>query len=309
MIGGLDWGALQSFLTLARAERLTVAAKREGIDHSTLSRRINLLERSLDAILFDRTPSGYILTPDGQSVLRIAEEMESASLKIANDTPGHMRTISGVVRIAAPDIFGSRFLAPRIGVLADKFPLLEIHLVPTPRPSNLTKREADVAVTSRRPERGRLHSKKLVDYELGLFATEKYLSTRATVREIKDLHQHRLIGYVDDLLFLPELDYFSSIGDSLRPTLCSTTLHAQSQTILADAGIGVLPLWMATGEPTLHRVLADDVAIHRAYWLTFNSDMRDIAAVRAVCDFITDTVRSEKGRFSSTVAARSGRID
>jgi len=53
MIGGLDWGALQSFQTLARAERLTVAEKREGIDHSTLSRRINLLERSLETILLN----------------------------------------------------------------------------------------------------------------------------------------------------------------------------------------------------------------------------------------------------------------
>jgi len=141
---------------------------------------------------------------------------------------------------------------------------------------------------------------------LGLFATEKYLSTGSIVREIKDLHQHRLIGYVDDLLFLPELDYFSGIGASLRPTLCSTNLHAQSQTILASGGIGVLPIWMATGEPTLHRVLADDVATHRAYWLTFNSDMRDIAAVRAVCDFITNSVNSDKPRFNSSGVARSG---
>jgi DNA-binding transcriptional LysR family regulator len=111
MIGGLDWGALQSFLTSACAERLTVAAKREGIDHSTLSRRINLLERSQETILFERTPSGYVLTLEGHSVLLISEEMESASLKIASDTPGHTRAISGVARIAAPDVFGNRFLA------------------------------------------------------------------------------------------------------------------------------------------------------------------------------------------------------
>ena len=53
-----DWDSMQSFLAIARAGRLTVAAQRLGIDHTTLSRRIKELEGALQTRLFDRSLGG-----------------------------------------------------------------------------------------------------------------------------------------------------------------------------------------------------------------------------------------------------------
>src|SRR3954469_15777324 len=70
-----DWNDVRAFLAVARSGRLTAAAARLGVDHSTLSRRIAALEHALSAKLFDRSPSGYTLTGDGRRLLPIGEEM------------------------------------------------------------------------------------------------------------------------------------------------------------------------------------------------------------------------------------------
>src|SRR5215475_2689284 len=56
-----DWDLIRSFLAVARAGKLTTGAKLLRIDHSTLSRRISALEKSLGAKLFDHSVSGYSL--------------------------------------------------------------------------------------------------------------------------------------------------------------------------------------------------------------------------------------------------------
>ena len=43
----MDWDNLRFFLELSRAGRLTAAARRLGVDHTTVSRRLQALEKSL----------------------------------------------------------------------------------------------------------------------------------------------------------------------------------------------------------------------------------------------------------------------
>lgn len=302
MIGTFDWSTLQAFLVLMRTERLTVAAREARIDHATLKRRITALEEGLGTTLFERTPSGYVLTPAGRNVAKIIEEMESASLQLAGTKPGLKNTAEGVIRIAAPDVFGQRFLAPRIGALADVYPALKVELVTTPRPTDLTKREADIAITGQRPQQGRLHSRKLTDYELGLYATQTYLNLSSPIRSRSDLQSHRLVGFIDDLILAPEMNYLADIDPALKPAISTTSGSSQSVIILADAGVAVLPCWLASEETRLVRVLSNDVALLRSYWLVYSSDMRDIVAVRAVCDFISSQVDAASARFYAAPA-------
>ena len=58
----MDWEQLRFFLELARAGRLVIAARRMGVDHTTVSRKIQALEKDLGRPLFLREPEGYKLT-------------------------------------------------------------------------------------------------------------------------------------------------------------------------------------------------------------------------------------------------------
>lgn len=106
-----DWDLLQSFLAVARAGKLTSAARRLKIDHSTLSRRLTTLEAGLGAKLFERHVSGYALTPQGEHLLQRAEVIESTVLAIQSDVAHASLRVSGTVRIGAPDGLGTAFLA------------------------------------------------------------------------------------------------------------------------------------------------------------------------------------------------------
>jgi DNA-binding transcriptional LysR family regulator len=61
--------------------------------------------------------------------------------------------------------------------------------------------------------------------------------------------RHRLVGYVPDLLFAPELRYLAEIEPDLSAALRSSSIITQYRMIAAGAGIGVLPCFIGDGDP------------------------------------------------------------
>jgi DNA-binding transcriptional LysR family regulator len=292
-----DWDDLRFFLAVARAGRLTVAARRLGADHATVSRRISALESALKAKLFERRPQGYALTEHGERLLAKAETMETQALAVSSEIGGADLALSGTVRIGTPDGFGTMFLAPRTAGFAAQYPDLEIQIVAMPRLLSLSKREADVAVSLAPPKEGKIVARKLTDYRLGLYATAEYLGRHPAIGAPEDLHAHEMIGYIDDLIFTPELDYLDEVCKGLRPRLQSSNLLAQMQATLAGAGICVLPHFVASLDPRLVPVLPGRVGITRSFFLIVHSDLKDVARIRATMDFLVREVRAARALF------------
>lgn len=297
MVQSFDWTALQSFLAVVRTGRLTAAARQLGIDHSTLSRRIGALEKSLQARLFERHVTGYTLTPEGGRLLTSAQAMESIALVALTDIAGASQQVAGTVRVGAPDGFGTAFLASRIGRLSELHPELVIQLVTVPRVFSLSKREADIAIGLARPREGRLHARKLTDFSLGLYGGHGYLAARPALRNRAELKQHRFVGYIEDMVLAPELDYLPLVADGVAPCLTCSSLAAQMHATVAGCGLCVLPCFMADGEPRLERVLPAAVALTRSFWLIVHADLRGLARIRTVADFIGREVKAAAGLF------------
>ena len=295
----VDWNHLQDFLAVARTGRLTTGARALGVDHTTLSRRIAALEAALKARLFDRSPQGYALTVHGERLLARAESMESLMLAAQAEVGEADMRVSGVVRIGAPEGFGSYFLSPRLPELAERHPELEIQLVAIPGVLSLSKREADVAVTLSAPREGRLISRKLTDYSLSLYGAPSYLDARPALRSRANMKDHRFIGYIEELLYAPELDYMQAPDVDIRVAFKSSNLIAQLQACVAGAGLAVLPDFVAHGRPYLRRVLEGQVGLMREFHLAVHADLKAVARVRAVTEFITEAVRKDRRRFAA----------
>jgi DNA-binding transcriptional LysR family regulator len=294
----LDWDNLRYFLAVARAGRLTTAARRLHVDHATCSRRIAALENSLSAKLFERRPQGYFLTSYGERLVAMAEVMESQALAAQNEVGGQDLSISGTVRIGAPDGFTTYFLAPRIGQLTARYPELEIQMVASPRLLSLSKREADIVISLNRPIEGKVVARKLTDYDLALFASRSYLKNAKPIATPEDLFAHPIIGYVDDLIFTPELNYLDEVTKGLRAKLQSSNLIAQMMATIAGRGLCVLPLFMTAQQATLVRVLPAVVSLHRSFWLTIHADLRSLARIRMIADFLSLEVRKSRKVFT-----------
>lgn len=292
-----DWDDLRFFLAVARAGRLTVAARRLGADHATVSRRITALEAALKAKLFERRPQGYALTEHGERLLAKAETMETQALAVSSEIGGADLALSGTVRIGAPDGFGTMFLAPRLAAFAAQYPDLEVQVVAMPRLLSLSKREADVAISLAPPKEGKIVARKLTDYRLGLYATQEYLDRTKPIGSAEDLHDHDVIGYIDDLIFTPELDYLDEVSKGLRPRLQSSNLVAQMQAALAGAGVCIMPYFVASQDQRLLPVLPDAVSIVRSFWLIVHADLKEVARIRATMDFLVREVKAARGAF------------
>jgi DNA-binding transcriptional LysR family regulator len=301
-VAEFDWDSLKAFLAVARTGRLTAAAARLGADHTTVSRRIGALEHALKAKLFDRSPTGYALTGHGEQLLETAEAMESLALAAQGAVGEADLSVSGVVRIGAPEGFGSYFLAPRLAALGERHPDLEIQLVAIPGVLSLSKREADLAISLSPPSEGRLVTRKLTDYRLSLYAAASYLKNRPPIAARADLGGHRFIGYIEELLYAPELDYLQAPDVEICAKLKSSNLIAQLRAALAGAGLCVLPDFIAASEPSLVRVLPDKVGLERAFWLVTHADLRDLARVRTVADFLVEEVRLNREAFAGRAA-------
>ncbi|HEY0414412.1 MAG TPA: LysR family transcriptional regulator [Allosphingosinicella sp.] len=292
-----DWNDLRAFLAIARSGRLTAAAARLGLDHSTLSRRIAGLEHALRAKLFDRSPAGYAPTEQGARLLPIAEEMERLALGAADAVGGTAATVEGTVRIGSPEGFGSWFLAPRIGALRDRYPQLRMQLVAAAAVFSLAKRDADIVISVSRPPAGRLTVSRLIDYDLALYAAPAYLDANPPIASAADLGGHRFVTYIEDLLHFPELDFVRHVAPEGAASLESSNLVAQLRATLAGAGLCVLPAFLAAGDPRLVRVLAEEVTLTRSLWMIVHQDLAELARVKAVVRFIREAVEAERALF------------
>lgn len=292
----MNWDDARHFLAAARAGQISAAARRLGVDHATVGRRITALEASLGARLLERRPAGCALTPAGERFLEVAERMESEWLRAqARFAEGDMQ-MTGAVRVGAPDGFGTLFLASRLGRFVARHPGLTLQLVAAPRAFSLSRREADIAVTLERPQEGRLNARKLVDYTLGLYASRAYLDRAGTPETIDDLARHTLVTYVQDLLFTPALAFAPELyGPRFRRFECASAL-AQGEAVRAGAGIGVLHDFVAAQERAFVRVLPQ-TAYERSYWLVTHADAHDLIRVRAVADFIVAEVAAARALF------------
>jgi DNA-binding transcriptional LysR family regulator len=287
--GGQNWDDLRHFLAVARMGTLSAAAELLGTDHTTVARHIRRLEERLAVRVFYRSNLGYELTAGGERLRPIAEAMEAgyiAAAAMEREDPA----VSGTIRIGAPDGFGTCFLAPRVHRLAAQHPKLEIELLATARVFSLSKREADIVISLTSPQHARVVSRRLTDYRLGVYASRAYLAAHPAISGTADLSRHAFIGYIEDMLFTPELNYLSMIGAGVTARMRSTNLIAQVHATLAGSGLCVIPAFIARGYAELVPVLPETVMLKRSFFMHIHEDNRKSVHVRAAAAFISEEI-------------------
>jgi DNA-binding transcriptional LysR family regulator len=292
----MNWDDMRIFLAVARAGQILGAARRLGLNHATVSRRIAALEEALGARLFRRLTTGSEPTPAGERLLALAERMEAEAIAAAAEVGGEGEAVSGTVRVGAPDGFGVAFRVPRLGALVERHPELAVQLVPVPRSFSLSRREADIAITTERPTEGRLVAQKLVDYTLGLYAARSYADAFGLPRSAAELPAHRLVGYVPDLVINPSLDYAAEFSPQWRPRFMISSALGQAEAVRAGAGIGIVHTFVARSMPDLVPVTVAR-PVRRAYWLIYHESMRGLTRIRAVADFVAGAVEADRALF------------
>ena len=292
----MDWDNLRYFLELARSGTLAAAARRAGVEHTTVARRIQALEKQMGAALFAREAGGHRLTEAGRQLLPAVEAMETAVLGVERAAPAKAGAgPSGLVRVGATEGFGTLILAPHLARLTQKHPHLSIDLLALPRMLHLSRREADIVISLERPTRGSVIVSRLSDYSLYLYGQREYLARKPLVATREDLRHHAFVSYVDDLLFTKELQFLDQLNPPERFALRSTSITAQYEAVRAGAGLAVLPAFLADRDPILSRVLPGEAEFTRTFWMSMPAEAKQLARVQAVWGVLKEVGQREAG--------------
>jgi DNA-binding transcriptional LysR family regulator len=285
----MNWDDLRYFRAVAEARTLQGAARRLGVNHSTIFRRINRFEDSVGARLFERLPDGYQLTGPGEELAahaaRIAEEIDALELKLL----GKDYRPSGRIRLTAPDNLAYEYLPRYLLAFARLYPEIEIDLIVGAEALNLTRREADMAIRATSNPPPHLVGRKLLDMAWSFYAAKSY-RPRSRPQASGELAGHRLIGADGALARLPAFQRLEEQHGKDIALRCST-LNAMSAMAVAGHGIALMP--DDQNKASLLRLFAAEPRAVTEIWLLTHPELRRTERIRLLMEHLSTAFRAE----------------
>ena len=294
MIHNMNWDDIRFVVATARAGSLLAAAKRLGVDHSTVGRRIDAAEAALGVHLFTRTRRGVVPTPEGVRLLASMGKVEAAVLSVERDARAQQQSLAGTVRVTSPETLGAHYLASRLARFQGEHSGLTIELVPSGEVFDLVRQEAEVGVRTFRSDHEGLVVRKLATVHYGLYAAPAYLERRP-VSPRPDLQQHAILSIppsADEV----EQRWLARIAPGVVPTFVSPVSSALREAARGGAGLAILPCYLGDEDDSLRRVPMPHPP-HETVWMTVHRDLRTMPRVRAVLDFLVQTTKADAPLF------------
>ena len=286
----MDWDDLRLVLAVFREGTLSGAARRLGVTHSTVFRRLGAIEAAMGARLFERFRDGYAPTPAGETAAASAVRLEDEVLTLGRTLSGQDLRPIGTVRIATTDALGS-ILMRHLPAMRALHPGIQLEITISNALANLTRREAEIAIrpTIEPPEI--LVGRRVADIAHAIYGSPAYLSRHAD----KDLPAHDWIGLDDALANTVVGRWMHEKMPSARIACSVDALPTLRDAALAGLGLALLPCYVGDLAPGLRRVTPNALPAPRsALWLLTHDDLKRTARVRATLEFLAQALASER---------------
>lgn len=274
----LNWDDLRIFVAVADAGSLTAAARRLGVDHATVGRRLASLEAALGVRLVDRLPKGTPLTDVGAEFAELARGMDDTAERLQRRARDASTSLTGTVTISAPPVLASHFIAGSLQELRERHPGLGVSLSGDVGLVSLEQRQADIAVRLVRPDHLSHVARAIGAVHLGLYAAPQMAALPVT--------DWTFIGYDAALAHVPHHHWFERYAGDRPVLMRSSDVNSQIAAARSGLGVAMLPCFMGDQDPDLVRVDPDATPPVRTIWLVTHADIRKAPAVRAVSDHL-----------------------
>ncbi|MFC5742901.1 LysR family transcriptional regulator [Dyella tabacisoli] len=282
----MDWDDLKVVLAIVRNGTLSAAARALGTTQSTVSRRLDALERRLSVKLFDREAGGLRLTALGQSLIEGLEQMDAGALSVQRQVAARDTGLSGEILVTSLDWLGDEVIAPMLARFGAMHPGLVIELVNDTKVFNLARREADLAFRFGSFTQENLIERRIGEVAYALYASEGYLERHGQPDVTNGFCGHLLVLLDRAAGAVPHEAWLPVLAHRARTALHANGLRAHLAAVRSGAAIGVLPCFLAEGDASLRRVVVSHPMPVRAVRVGLHSDMRDTPRIRALVDFV-----------------------
>jgi DNA-binding transcriptional LysR family regulator len=244
-----------------------------------VSRRLQQLERHLGARLIDRKRSGYELTPAGEELRKAAMNMEREALAAHATVHGQDRKPAGSLRVTAVNMMATTVLAPMFSRFSETHPEIDLQIVVSNADISLAERQADVALRVTSDPVETLLGKKIATVASTVYGSRKYL---AGLRKKNSLPP-RWIGMTCCAYHRYWLKKLSG-GESYRISVDDPVLTQQM--LKQDAGLAILPCYMADPDPALDRYTESIPEMDVGLWFLFHQDLKQTERIHVFRDFV-----------------------
>jgi len=296
----LNWDDLRYFLAVARARTLAQAARDLKVEHTTVGRRLKALEVALGAQLFTRGPDGYMLSPAGEAILPLVSNIGDQVDSVERNASGRDSRAEGLVRLTTSESF-SEYFVRQLAKLKERHPDLIVEILSGNRAFDLMRGEADLAFRIRPDSSPDLIVRKVARFSWALYASFEFLA-RKGVADFDDLSAWDVIGYDSSLAAVPGALWLAEHATGAHVVMRANSIIAAKNATLAGMGIGALPCFLAEDEPTLSRISQASIGARDGF-LVVHPDLAKVARVRAVMDFIIETISLDARRWEGEAPA------
>jgi DNA-binding transcriptional LysR family regulator len=277
----MNWDNARFFLAIARAGTLRGAARQLRVDQATVGRRLAALEEELGARLFLRTLSLYVLTPAGEALMEPAEAIERSVAQMERRVMGLDERLIGSVRVATTDSLGKRFVIPAIARMRAEHPGIEVVCLISQDVANLTRREADIAVRTVRPDAPDLIGRRLATLKTGIYASRAYLAARGAPALGNGFSGHDLVAYHQLVAPMTPSAFCGEPTDGGKVVFRTSSSITLVEAAAAGIGVAELPCYRADTEPDLVRIMPERSADFDV-WLVAHADLYKTARIQAL---------------------------
>ena len=284
-----NWDDLRYFLAVARKGSIRGAAILLGVNHSTVSRRIDAFEKKLDVRLFERLPSGYFITQAGEEMLQSAERIEGEVNTINRRVIGRDMRLSGVLRVTLHDALAQKLLMPDLVAFSQAYPGIDLEILVSHSMANLSRREADIAIRISNDPPDTLVGRRILKLFTAIYASEDYLRHHDLDDGGCALTWTGWNDKVRDPQWVCQSPYPKAPA---RHRIFSPL--TQLEAAKAGLGLSILPCFLGDTEPTLRRLPPATATPSRDIWILTHEDLRHTARVNKFVDFIAKAILAKR---------------
>ncbi len=282
----INWDDIKYFLEVARSGNITAAAKKLGVNHSTVSRRIQALEEQNGVRLFDRIPTGYEMTEAASNIYEFALEIEARNHDIARGLVGQDSRLQGDINVTMPHNILDYCLMREVTRFKELHPEIRLNLFVAKGVKNLAAREADVAIRLTPSPPDYLIGKEITKIQHGFYQS----------RNLKVTSEVPIIVWGDETA-LPTWaqDHFPKAEIALRVD----DLYSMYTAVKAGLGIAKMPCYLpdTIADEEVRRIDIEIPPSSWGVWILSHVDLRHTARVRECRLFLGKCLEDRRSLF------------
>ncbi len=294
LVGTVNWDDLHYILTVTESGSAVAAARKLGVDASTVQRRITRFEKDNGIHLFERRRRGLYPTPECRAIVAEAREIDERVNSISRDILGSDTRLEGLLRVTSTETFMTQSLAGHLREFCRQHPNIQLEITLTNAKLNLSRQDADVAIRPSLAPHETLIGQRVAGLGFALYGVKALLEGLSDAPDLEALQNLPWLGIGDALSAAPPAKWVTDHIPSQAISTIVDTFPAMVTCAKAGLGVALLPCSLADREPALLRRELPGDRLETSVWILTHPEIRNAARIKAFMAFMGKALRKER---------------